>query len=176
MGLEMWINKVNVKTDDVEHINEIISYNHYKNKDIPTPEEVQAYIEKKGWTKEKDLDKIEEYKKTLREERYRYEGLIELYEEEDPGYENVISWAKNYLLNAVMEDWCRKVVGEEIKLNGLKIILKKEDIKKIVQRYREKLSRYDIKEENVKRAIMPFKKILEETNFEEETLYYSSWW
>lgn len=96
-------------------------------------------------------------------------------------------WRKHPDLHGHMEEIYVNRGGDDI-FNCVRLILNKEDIEELIEKIRKQIAGEDVFEttegfffgatceEYWKEDLELFEKVLKETNWDKETIYYSSWW
>lgn len=130
-------------------------------------------------------DKVESAKKAIKIYEEVEDILIELGDNHEVAY-----WRKHSDLNGYMEDLYREKGGEEEEFNCVPLYLTKEDIERIIRDHKRHLDEENdftigesrgffwgaTNQEDWEDSLKDFEKILEETDWDNETVYYSCWY
>ncbi|MFW5795290.1 MAG: hypothetical protein ACOCV1_07405 [Bacillota bacterium] len=166
MGLDMNLFGVNRKVEGKEELNDVISYFYTKDLTPRNDEEVEEYIEKRGWNKVEDVEIIEEYKKENKEYRKEHARLLEKYKDQDIDIKNIKSWRKFYYLDSLFEEIYERENAERTDC-VFRISLTPENIKETIEKLKNSSRDYDV-------TIDFFDRLYDNFDFENQTLYYVS--
>lgn len=102
--------------------------------------------------------------------------------------EDVYYWRKHPDLHGYMEDLYYKKGGEDQVFNCSRLILDKEDVEELLEKIKRQVAGSnefettegfffgETDDEYWKEDVEVFEKLLKETDWDKETVYYSSWW
>lgn len=199
MGLDMYLYKVNKKADNQADLEEILKSKRFESEEMDAykvylengnknmyarsvfmPDFVDKYIAG-------DKDAVATFEKNLEEVKISYDDQMEngLIETEELGY-----WRKHSDLHGYFTEIYNERGGEE-SFNCIPLILSKNECLDVIEYSKQMIKKIedgdDIEhtegfffgqtmKEDWEETIKIFEKVIEEVDFDNESVYYDSWW
>lgn len=206
MGLNMYLSKINKKVCDIQEFNdciEAIGMQNKKSELIKVLDDFSKLATPDFLEKHYSRSLLQKSQKFIKDDYLRKEFELELSEYYIDNVKvslasigdldiniirtNLCYWAKRSDLNSILEDMYYNRGGED-EFNNKYLLLSKEDIIDIIELHKEHLDgKNEISHnygffweqttlEDLENSLKDFEKVLQETNWDNETVYYHCWW